>query len=428
MKKLMNRLAGGLFGVCALAYTADAEDWTRFRGANGAGVSQETGISMKWSESENLKWSLDLPGAGSSSPIVSGDRIFVTCYAGEGRALVRHLVCVDRVNGEIAWSKTVPAEQPEDGYQGYLTEHGYASNTPVTDGEHLFVFFGKSGLMAFDLEGEMLWRVSVGTESSNRRWGSGSSLILYKNLVIVNASEESQSIRALDKETGKEIWKAEAASLELAYGTPTLVTLNDGRQELVIAVPQEVWGLDPDTGILNWYAETDLTGNVCPSIIADGEIVFAFGGYQSFGSLAIRAGGKGDVTESHVLWSSRNSSYVATPVLYKGRLYWVDDRGIAFCLDSTTGELVYKERLSGVDGGGRPFYASPILVDDKLLVVSRWNGTFVFAASPEFKLLEQNQLVSDESDFNATPAISHGEMYMRSDRRLYCIANDASER
>jgi len=401
---------------------AVAEDWSRFRGPDGAGISADAAIPVTWNESENLKWKTPLPGAGSSSPIVVGDRIFVTSFSGEGQSLERQLVCIDRKDGAIQWTQSVVAEQPEDAYQGYLKEHGYASSTPVSDGNSVFAFFGKSGVIAFDLDGTQLWKVSVGKESSNRRWGSAASLTLYKDTVIVNASEESQSVRALDKATGKEAWKASAGSLELAYGTPTLVKVDDNRSELVMGVPGEVWGLNADTGKLTWYAETTLTGNICPSVVIDGDIAFVFGGYQSSGSHAIRVGGKGDVTDSHMVWSTRNSSYVATPILHEGHLYWVDDRGQAFCVEAKSGELVYRERLKGVDSGGRPFYASPVLAGGKLYVVSRWNGTFVFAAKPEFEQIAQNKFESDESDFSATPAISNGELFLRSGKFLYCVA------
>jgi outer membrane protein assembly factor BamB len=200
------------------------------------------------------------------------------------------------------------------------------------------------------------------------------------------------------------------------------VKVDDNRSELVMGVPGEVWGLNADTGKLTWYAETTLTGNICPSVVIDGDIAFVFGGYQSSGSHAIRVGGKGDVTDSHMVWSTRNSSYVATPILHEGHLYWVDDRGQAFCVEAKSGELVYRERLKGVDSGGRPFYASPVLAGGKLYVVSRWNGTFVFAAKPEFEQIAQNKFESDESDFSATPAISNGELFLRSGKFLYCVA------
>lgn len=399
------------------------DDWTRFRGPEGTGISADANVPLTWSESENLKWKTPLPGPGSSSPIVVGDRVFVTCYSGQGASLERHLVCVHRANGEVAWSRTVDTQHPEDDYQGYLTEHGYASSTPVTDGERVYVFFGKTGVLAFDLDGNQLWHVNVGTESSNRRWGSAASLVLYQGTVIVNAAEESRSIRALDKVSGEEVWKAEGAALELAYGTPTLVTAEQGEDELVLGVPGEVWSLNPTTGKLRWYAEINLTGNICPSVVTGDKIVYVFGGYRSSGSHAFRVGGQGDVTDSHEVWSSRTSSYVATPLLYEGHLYWVDDGGMAHCIVAATGETVYRERVEG-GGSGRPFYASPVLADGKLYVVSRWSGTFVFPAKPEFEQLARNQFPSDESDFNATPAISHGELFLRSNAFLYCIAGD----
>ncbi len=403
---------------------AVGEDWPRFRGPEGSGISTKDSLPVTWSENQNLKWKTSLPGAGSSSPIIVGDRIFLTSYTGNNTSLKRQLVCINRSNGDIMWTKNVDAAQPEDAFNGYLMEHGYASNTPVSDGQRVYVFLGKTGVLCFDLEGNQLWKVSVGTESSNRRWGSAASLILYEDTLIVNASEESQSIRALERTTGKEVWKAEAASLELAYGTPTLVTAKSGRKELVIGVPNELWSLNPSNGKLYWYAQTTLTGNICPSVVAGDDIVYLFGGYRSSGSHAVRLGGKGDVTDSHMQWSSRSSSYVATPLLHEGHLYWVDDRGQAFCVSAKTGELVYRERLRGVSGGGRPFYSSPVMADGKLYVVSRRNGTFVFDAKPEFVQVAQNRISGDETDFNATPAISNNELFLRSNQALYCISQN----
>jgi outer membrane protein assembly factor BamB len=427
-------LQAALCGVVVVlsTLTGFGEDWTQFRGPKGAGVSADTNLPVQWSETENLRWKVELPGPGSSSPIVLGDRVFVTCYSGYGvpqakggdlKSLQRHLVCVNRGNGKIQWTKTVAGELPEDSYQGYIAEHGYASSTPVADGERVYCFFGKSGVVAFDLEGKQLWQTGVGKESSNRRWGSGASLILYKNMVIVNASEESNSIIALDKATGNQVWKAEGAALELAYGTPSLVSLKDDRADLVVAVPGEVWGLHPETGKLQWFAEHQLTGNICPSIISKGETVFVFGGFRSAGSLALRAGGKGDITKSNVLWSNRNSSYVATPVLHEGHLYWIDDRGQAFCMVAETGELAYRERVTELTAGGRPVYASPVVAQGKIYVPSRWNGVVVLPAKPQYQVLARNQFAGDESDFNATPAISDNQMFLRSNRFLYCVAN-----
>ena len=409
-----------------------ATDWPQFRGPAASGLSADSKVPDTWSDTSNLAWKVALPGPGSSSPIVVGERVFVTCYSGYGvpktnggdlKSLQRHLVCVDRTNGQIRWTKSVAGKLPEDGYQGYITEHGYASGTPVADDERVYCFFGKSGVVAFDLEGNQLWQTNVGMESSNRRWGSGASLILHQDILIVNASEESQSVRGLNKRTGKELWKAAAATLELAYGTPAIVTLKDQRQELVVAVPGEVWGLNPETGKLQWFAEHSLTGNICPSIIADGQTIYVFGGFRSAGCLAVRAGGKGDVTRTHVEWTSRNSSYVATPVLHEGHLYWISDNGQAFCLEAKTGKLIYRERVTALKSVGRPVYASPIIADGKIYVPSRWEGVVVLAARPVYKVLAQNQFTSDDSDFNGSPAISQNQLFVRSNRYLYCIAN-----
>ena len=406
-----------------------AEEWPQFRGPNASGIA-ESSVPELFSETQNLRWKTALPGAGSSSPIVWGDSVFVTCYSGYGvpgepigdpSKLARHLVCILRTDGSIRWTRSINDNQTEDAYEGFLTEHGYASNTPVTDGKSVFAFFGKAGVVAFDFEGKELWRVAVGKESSNRRWGSGSSLILHADKVIVNCAEESQSIRALDKKTGLEIWKSQAASLELAYTTPSIVSLADGSQELVVAVPQEVWGLDLQTGKLRWFCQTSLSGNVSPTIQVNAQTLYAFGG-RPVASIAMTAGGVGDVTQANVLWNGRSSSYVGTPLLYNEHLYWIDDRGQAFCISAKTGEDVYRERVAEIKSGGRPVYASPVFSNERIYVVTRYDGVLVLPAKPRFEVLAQNRFESDTSDFSATPAISNGELFVRSNRFLYCVS------
>lgn len=424
----MGVVAGLIIG---LSVAARADDWPQFRGPDGRGIGAAE-VPLAWSDTLNLRWKAALPGPGSSSPVVFGDHVFVTCYSGSGGTgspegdagrLQRHLVCMSRSTGAITWQRSVAARLPEDAYEGFLTEHGYASSTPATDGSVVVAFLGKSGVVAFDMVGNELWRADVGRESSNRRWGSAASPILCGDSVIVNASEESQSIRALDRRTGRERWKAEGAALELAYGTPGLVTLADGAQEVVLAMPEEVWGLDPETGKLLWHASHALTGNVSPSVVVDGDIVYVFGGFRSAGSLAIRAGGTGDVTKSHVVWTSRVSSYVATPLVHAGHLYWVDDRGQAFCASARDGTQVYRHRVPEIAASGRPVYASPVLAGGRLYVASRWSGTIVLPAEPRFEVLAHNRFAGDDSDFSATPAIADGCMFLRSGRFLYCVGN-----
>jgi hypothetical protein len=420
----------------ALIRPATAADWPQYRGPGGSGISSDANVPLEWSDTKNIKWKIALPGPGSSSPIISGSYVFVTCYSGYGvdaeesgkiENLKRHLLCLNLDDGKVVWSRSVDALLPEDAFFGMgITEHGYASNTPVTDGQHIYVFFGKSGVLAFDFQGKQLWRADVGHESSNRHWGSSASPILYRDTVIINAAEESRSIRALDKMTGKEKWKAEAAALQLTYATPLVVDLPDGRKQLVIGVPGEAWGLNPETGKLSWYADTELSGNVAPSPVAHDGIVYFMGGFPGQQTVAIRAGGKGDVTKGHVLWSSRISSYVPSPVLCDGNLYWVNDMGLATCVEAATGKSIYREKLPRGTGerAGKPFYASVVLIKDRLYAVSRSGDTYVLPAKPKFDVLAHNSLAADKTDFNASPAVSNGKILLRSNRFLYCISGE----
>ncbi len=404
-----------MFACRANSSSLFAADWPAFRGPNGAGISSDQKIPTEWSDERNLKWKLKMPGKGFSSPIIVGDYVFVTCYsdaAGDLSALRRHLLCVQRHNGNLVWSKTVPSAATEIRGASFGANHGYASHTPVSDGERIYVLFGNSGVLAFDMKGQQLWQQIVGEESASM-FGSAASPILYQDRIIVTAAAESESIRALDKRTGKELWKTEAASLSRSYCTPLVVKNTRGEDELVISVPYEVWSLNPDTGILNWYAETSVDTNACTAVVTRNGIVYVIGG-RSGGRTAIRTGGKDDVTESNVLWSTGGGAYVPSPVLHNGHLYWINDRGIAFCVDAKTGKEVTKKRIGG------QFYASAVLINERLYVVSRFGGTYVLKATPELTQIAHNKL-SDESDFSASPAVSDGHFILRSDKYLYCI-------
>jgi outer membrane protein assembly factor BamB len=439
-----------LAGVCSEIF---AEDWTRFRGPNGSGVSAETGIPTEWSDEKNLAWKVKLPGAGASSPIIIGDLVLVTSYSGygvegerDGRLsdLKRHLTAFDVSTGEKKWEDTVDGTTDEDPYSRMLGEHGYASSTPVSDGKRIFVFYGKAGVLAYDLSGKQLWQTNVGHESGPQRWGSGASPILYENLVVVNASEESSSLVALDQETGKVVWKAEADGLGSTWGTPILAGSGD-RIDIVLGVPNEIWGINPKTGKLRWYAEALQDNSYCSSVVTDGKLVFGIEGRPGK-AIAIKLGGEKDVTKTNVAWKEPGQNRICTPVLYEDRLYTVS-RGVALCLDAQTGKQIYKKRLGTSEdigdepearGGGRPGrfgrggggmggvggqdYSSPIVVNGKLYFVQRSGLTHVWESGPEFKLVAQNRFASDDSRFNGTPAVSHGKLWIRSDRMLYCIA------
>ncbi|HVX15323.1 MAG TPA: PQQ-binding-like beta-propeller repeat protein [Pirellulales bacterium] len=418
----------------SFAARAVADDWPGFRGPHGLAVSPDTGLPVTWSDEQNIAWKRELPGPGSSSPIVVGKLVFLTCYSGYGldktspgdqTKLERNLVCVDVSTGRILWQKSVAAALPEDSYGGMLADHGYASHTAATDGERVYAFFGKSGVVAFDLDGNQLWQQKVGTRSDRMRFGSGASLCVYKNLVIVNASIEGQAIYAFDGPTGRQVWKTDAEGYGGSYSTPVVVDVGK-KAEIVVNMPDEIWGLDPQDGGLFWYSSS-LRGASNTTVVARDGIVFALaGGPGGSGAVAIRAGGQGDVTQSRQLWKKSIGSYVPSPVVLGEYLYWVDDKGIAYCVNASSGEQVYRERLAGLGGGGRrgassAVYASVVAADGKLYAVSRHNGTFVLAQGPKFELLAHNEFESDPSDFNASPAVVQGRLLLRSDRALYCV-------
>jgi outer membrane protein assembly factor BamB len=407
---------------------ARSADWPRFRGPNGAAVSDDRETPIKWSASKNIIWRTQLPGPGTSSPITTGGKVFVTCYTGFGvdpanpgdlNQLKRVLVCLDEMTGKILWQREMKGVANEDRFAGFLMSHGYASSTPVTDGERVYVLFGKAGVVAFDLAGNQLWQKSVGTGSAMMGWGSAASPIVYKNLLIVNAAAESTAIYAFDGKSGKEIWKSPAESLSGCWGTPLLVDVPGGKTELAISVPGEVWGFDPDNGKFLWFCEAIPTQAICTSLVArDGIVYEVVGGPGGGGAAAVRAGGRDDVTKTHVLWSNtKNSSYITSPVLIDDYLYWVNDQGIANCVDRTTGKQVYQKRLPGAG----QLYASVMAAGDKIYAVTREKGTFVLAAKPEFEQLAQNQLDDDAGICNAGPAVSHGRLLLRSNKYLYCI-------
>jgi len=392
------------------------DDWPRFRGPGGDGISRDSGIPTEWSETRNLRWKLALPGRGFSSPIVVGDHVFVTCYSevdGGLEKLKRHLLCVDRQSGKIAWSRVIPSAGREQALPGMAAHHGYASHTPVSDGERVYVLCGATGVLAFDLKGKELWRQSVG-QGGSARFGSASSPVLYGDRLIVTAGDESRTIRALDKRTGKEIWKTKAVSpLSQCYSTPAIVKNAQGKDELLISVPLEVWSLNPVDGQLQWYAETGVGAPTCPSVVSRDGIAYVIGGRNGTRA-AVRIGGKGDMTKTNVIWATSGGAYVPSPVLHEGHLYWVNDNGIVNCVDAKTGKEVERKRIRD------RFYASVVLIKDKLYAVSRFGGTYVLKASPKLEQLAHNTF-EDKSDFSASPAASKGQLFLRSDKFLYCI-------
>ncbi|WP_246114328.1 outer membrane protein assembly factor BamB family protein [Rubripirellula tenax] len=437
--------------VISIAMTQPSSaDWTRFRGPNGTGIS-ESDAPTDFGADENMRWKLELPGRGISSPIVVGDKVFVTCYSGYGmgdgqgelKDLKRHLVCVDRIAGKTLWTKTVDAKMPEDEFRPPgVTTHGYASNTPTSDGTYVYAFFGKSGVYAYDMDGNDVWNQSVGAEPSLKGFGSAASPIVLDDCVIVNAADESLSIVWLDKMTGKEKFRATAGGLGECWTTPVVV--NDGEiTHVVVSVIGEVWGLNNATGKLAWYANGVNSRNAQVSAVpGDDGIVYATGEE----AVAVRVGGKDDVSKSNTVWEGRVRPRYATPIVMDGHLYSVS--GSVFeCLDAKTGERVFQERLpdspAGGDeeqragsrpggfgggggrggGGGGGDYASPVVAEGKIYITTNAGMVHVVEAKSEYKLITSNDMTFDKSGFGATPAISDGNLFLRSNAYLYCIGS-----
>lgn len=387
------------------------------------GVSQAKGLPTSWSESENLVWKTPLPGAGSSSPIVFGDHIYLTCYSGylvPGAArgsledLERNLVCLQPSDGKIVWNKAVKAKLPEE---SNIRDHGYAANTPVADADRVYTFFGKSGVFAFDHQGKQLWQADVG--SNTHGWGTSASPILHEKLVIINASVESESLIALDRATGEEKWRARG--INEAWNTPVIVKAEGGHEELIVATHGKVLAFDPSTGEQLWSCDTDITWYMVPCAVAADGVVYVLGGRSGTAALAVRTGGRGDVTSTHRLWTSNKGSNVTSPIILGKHLYWMHEKlGVAYCAKAESGELVYEKRINRAG----QIYGSALLADGRLYYLNRSGKTFVLAAKPEFELISTNDL-NDGSLFNASPAVMDNKILLRSDKFLYCVGNSA---
>ncbi len=415
----MNRKCRVLaFAVLLGSLTTAFADWPGFRGPHQDGVSTERGLPVTWSAKENVVWKTKLPGPGLSSPIVWGDRVFLTCYTGYGvgkegdlKDLRRHLLCLDRKSGAVVWRKEVAAKLPETEYNQYMRQHGYASGTPATDGERVYVFFGRTGVLAFDLDGKQVWHTEVGTILNS--WGSASSPVVYGDLLLVNATVESGALVALDRRSGKVVWRAKG--IRDCWSTPLLVALPGGKHEVVLSSPDTLEGYDPENGKKLWECEGPPGATASSTPVAWDGVVYAMGGgFSGRLFVAVRAGGRGDVTKTHVLWKRKTGAAHTAPILHDGRLYWIG--GTACCLKAATGEIVYEKRLFEA----RQQYSSPILADGRIYVFTRQGGAYVLAAGDKFEQLAHNDL-GDASDFSASPAVSGGQLFIRSNTYAYCL-------
>jgi outer membrane protein assembly factor BamB len=415
-------VAQALITLCFLVGFSEcsAEDFAQFRGPNSSGISTATGLAEKWDATTNIKWKTPLPGSGASSPITFNGKIYASYYDGYGLergggdqdSLTRHLVCVDPANGKIEWDSKIPSQAATGKFRGFIELHGFASSTPVADASGVYVYCGTSGLAGFGHDGKIKWQSTCGTKTHG--FGTGASPTIYKDLVIVNASVESGSLIAFNKISGQEVWRVKG--ITKAWNSPVLVPVG-GAIELVINTPGKLLGIDPATGGPLWECSA-ISDYICPSVVAHEGVVYGIGGRKNT-TVAVKAGGRGDVTETHKLWTLDRGSNVSSAVFHDGHLYWSSEgRGIVYCANASTGEIVYEERVDPRPGR---IYASPLYADGRIYFVSRNKGTFVVAASPSFKLLSHNVIESDTTVFNASPIVHNGRLLLRSNKALYSI-------
>lgn len=423
-----------------------AQEWPQWRGPGGRGISAEKNLPTEWSETKNIQWKTELPGRGHSSPIIWGRKIFLTTSiegpvvpgakavghiragqefihpdsVGADRRHTLKVMCLDRETGKILWERTA--------YEGTVHDNrhrknNYASSTPATDGRFVYAFFDAEGLYCYDLDGKLMWKTSLG-KIAKMGLGHGISPVLYENLVILQCDQEDGDagsfIAAVNKTTGKEVWRTPRAHRK-TWATPLLVRAGE-RMELIASGAESVISYDPATGKELWRCE-GVRGHAIPSAVAGHDLVFVSAGYPSKRALAIRLGGAGDVTKTpNLVWRyDKGTAYVASPILYGDYLYLMTDKGLLTCLDARTGEVKY-------EGGRVPvpasFTASLVAFGDQLLLCSEDGDTFIVKAGPSHAVLRTNSL--GEPIF-ASPAIADGWLFIRGERHLYCIANEAGQ-
>jgi outer membrane protein assembly factor BamB len=390
---------------------ARADDWPAWRGAYNDGVAREkSSFPLSWSADENITWMTEIPGIGHSSPIVWANRVFLTtCIEATGQ---RQLLSFDRNTGKILWRQTVVTARLEKKHR--LNSH--ASSTPATDGTLVFVTFldtPKIVVAAYDFAGREIWRRSPG--GFNSPHGFCSSPILDQNLVIVNCDQDDQEafLVALDKSTGAEVWRADRPNRTRSYCVPIIVEAA-GKKQMVLTGSKCVAGYDPANGKQHWIVRGPTEQFVASAVFVDGLFIIT-GGFPDHHILAIRPDGSGDVTDSHVLWrTTRNTSYVPSPIAHRGLFFIVSDDGIASCYEPKTGKMYWNERLS------KHVSASLVAAGDYIYVLDDSGTTFVLKADRKFEVVAKNSL---KEECYASPALSDRQVFIRGVKHLYCIGN-----
>ena len=404
-----------------------AENWPGWRGPSGDGVSAGKGIPTKWSSTENIAWKIAVPGEGHSSPIVWGDKVFLTSSLTEKNK--RILLCIDRLSGQTVWQRDVVQSPPETIHR----LNSRASGTPATDGKQVYVTFmraegdeviapnvgserlitpGKIIVAAYDLDGNEKWKTNVGDFLSAH--GFNTCPVLFEDLVILNGDHDGNAyLVALDRQSGRERWRTRRENKTRSYVTPIIREI-DGITQMILSGSLCIASYDPRNGKRHWIVDGP-TEQFVASMVYDGKYVFATGGYPERHTLAIRPGGKGNVTDTHIAWrTTRGAAYVPSPIISGRYLLMVADSGIASCFEARTGKRHWMERLPG---GHSP---SPVSADGLVYFVSDRGVTTIIRPSETFAVIAKNELGEPVS---ASPAISQGQIFLRTHQHLYCIGS-----
>jgi outer membrane protein assembly factor BamB len=397
--------------VSYAALPASAEDWPGWRGPRNDGTSLETKIPTRWNgpEGKNIAWKVEVPGKGHASPIVSGGRIFlVTCRE---EAEDRILLCLDRPTGKTLWQQVVLHAPLEDKH----SLNSFASSTPATDGRAVYVsFLDRTEMLvaAYDFEGRQRWLVRPGEFFSKH--GYCSSPVLYKNMVILNGDHDGNGyLVALDRDTGKTIWKQPRVNNTRSYCTP-IVRQIDGRTQMVLAGSKCVASYDPNDGVLHWIIDGP-TEQYVASLVYNGDLLFLTAGFPEFHIMGIRPDGRGNVTKTHVAWhTTKGCSYVPSPILAGGGKYFlvVSDTGIASCFDAASGKRHWMERI------GTHYSASAVEAEGLVHFLDDNGTTKIVRPGEKFEVVAENPL---GEECYASPAIGGGRVYLRGEKHLYCI-------
>ncbi len=395
-----------------------AENWPCFRGPTRQGISNEKDVPLEWSQTSNILWKRPIPGQGWSSPIVFDDRVFVTTATDAGASF--RLLCLDRLTGTVLWGKQVLRQKP--GHKQNF--NSYASCTPVTDGQRVYVLAFDGTLAAVSMEGSVIWSHREFEYYSEH--GLGVSPILYRDLLIVPFDGSSSGpdrklgwqkpwdqavILALDKNTGEVRWRGRRGSSRIAHITPQVLSEN-GRDQLVSSAGDVVQGFDLKTGERIWTVSSPGEG-VVPSVVIGDGLIFTTSGFGQSTIRAVRTSGKGDVTKTHIAWESTDDVSKIPSMLYvRPFLFLVTETGVAKCLRAKTGEVLWRERLEG------RYSASPVWADGRIYFLSEKGKTTVVRAGGEFKVLAENEL---NEKCCASPAVSQKHIFIRSENNLYCI-------